>query len=82
MPITTRNGTAAHFANIRFVIAGQVIEKDGETNRDRIAIESKTEEGRRFAALAGRQLYGWTGTCLGGRPGIEIGNFGNLYLGN
>jgi hypothetical protein len=28
-----------------------------------------------YAALAGSQLYGWTGTCLGGWPGIELGNF-------
>src|SRR6266513_364705 len=27
-------------------------------------------------ALAGSQLYGWTGTCLGGEPGTQIGNFG------
>src|SRR5262249_47672025 len=25
------------------------------------------------------QHYGWTGTCLGGRPGTEIGNRGKSY---
>jgi hypothetical protein len=35
----------------------------------------------RLAALAGSQLYGWKGTCLGGRPGAEVGNFGNLKAG-
>ena len=39
-------------------------------------------ESRRSAALARSQLYGWKGTCLEGRPGPEIGNFGNLQLGN
>jgi len=29
----------------------------------------------------GCQLYGWKGTCLGGRPGPEIGNFGKLKAG-
>ena len=32
-------------------------------------------------ALLGRQLYGWTGTCLGGRPGTEIWNFGSRRCG-
>ena len=35
----------------------------------------------RLAALAGSQLYGWKGTCVGGRPGAEVGNFGNLEAG-
>jgi len=29
---------------------------------------NRTRESCRSAALAGGQLYGWTGTCLGGRP--------------
>jgi hypothetical protein len=36
----------------------------------------------RSAALASGQLYGWTGTFLGGRPSTEIGNFGSPYPGN
>src|SRR5256885_664283 len=36
----------------------------------------------RCAALAGCQLYGWTGTCLGGRPSPGIGNLGSLHSGN
>ena len=35
----------------------------------------------RSRALLGRQLNGWTGTCLGGRPGTEIWNFGSRQLG-
>src|SRR5262249_3885276 len=27
-----------------------------------------------YTALAGSQLYGWKGTCLGGSPGVELGN--------
>ena len=42
----------------------------------------REDGGQRFAgrelygSVGGSQLYGWTGTCSGGRPGTESGNFG------
>jgi hypothetical protein len=49
--------------------------------RLRLRIMFAAGEPCRLAALAGSQLYGWKGTCLGGRPGAEVGNFGNLKAG-
>ena len=49
--------------------------KDDNQQEDLSPYQSWLHSNESYAALAGSQLYGWTGTCLGGWPGIELGNF-------
>jgi hypothetical protein len=44
----------------------------------RLLLHSANRRRELYGSVGGSQLYGWTGTCSGGRPGTESGNFGRL----